>query len=72
MVKYIGECSISIPGYLCGECEGNCKTDSDCQFGLKCLHRSGYDEVPGCRDEGGERDVWHKGICYDPSKVPNV
>lgn len=77
VVRYIGECSPYIPGYLCGECQGGCKTDSDCQFGLKCLHRSGavgdgFHDVPGCKDEGGERDVWGKGICYDPAKVPIV
>jgi hypothetical protein len=67
-VRYIGECSIDIPGYLCYECEGNCRFDSDCAFDLQCMHRTGFENVPGCSDEGSERDMWGKGICFDPSK----
>jgi len=53
VVNYVGECSAE--GYLCDACEGNCKLDSDCQFGYVCLQRSGFDEVPGCTMEGGPR-----------------
>ena len=66
-VSYVGECSRK--GYLCGVCEGGCKTDSDCMPGLQCLHRTAFDEVKGCSNAGGERDMYGKGICFDPTFI---
>ena len=31
-----------------GMCEGDCDYDSDCDAGLKCFQRDGYESVPGC------------------------
>jgi len=69
LVNYVGECSSKANGYLCGACEGNCKSNSDCKFGYKCKHRSSFEQVPGCGGERGGRDMYGKGICYDPSLI---
>ena len=66
VVNYVGECGRD---YLCGECEGNCDDDYDCEDGLQCFDRSGFEDVPGCTGEGGDRDVYGKGICFKP-KLP--
>jgi len=42
-------CSSSSP---CGQCTGECGSDSDCAGDLVCFHRSGTEPVPGCRGEG--------------------
>jgi hypothetical protein len=64
VVNYVGECYRET--YLCGECEGDCIDDSHCKYGLKCMQRTAFDKVPGCTGEGGDRDMYAKGICYDP------
>ena len=43
-------------------CEGDCDSDSDCSFGLKCFQRSGYTPVPGCSGTG----VLDWDYCYKP------
>ena len=43
-------------------CEGDCDSDSDCSFGLKCFQRSGYTPVPGCSGTG----VFDWDYCYKP------
>ena len=35
-----------------GMCEGDCDKDSDCDAGLKCFERDGYESVPGCSGSG--------------------
>jgi len=35
-----------------GMCEGDCDKDSDCDAGLKCFQRNGYEAVPGCSGSG--------------------
>ncbi|CAL6391783.1 unnamed protein product [Bathycoccus prasinos] len=35
-----------------GMCEGDCDKDSDCDAGLKCFQRDGYESVPGCSGKG--------------------
>ena len=35
-----------------GMCEGDCDHDSDCDAGLKCFQRDGYESVPGCSGKG--------------------
>ena len=40
----------SIVGY--GLCEGDCDSDLDCNNGLVCFQRGGWEEVPGCTGEG--------------------
>ncbi len=67
IVNYVGECGVE--DYLCGECEGDCDSDSDCEDGLECFTRSGYEAVPGCSGEGGDRDVIGRDICFDPKRT---
>jgi len=63
-VNYVGECGTE--NYLCGQCEGDCDFDTDCQGDLICFQRNFTDVVPGCVGEGGQRDVSSKDICTDP------
>ncbi|CAK0845771.1 unnamed protein product [Prorocentrum cordatum] len=42
-------------------CQGDCDSDSDCEGALKCFHRDGYAEVPGC--DGTGRRNWD--YCYE-------
>lgn len=46
-----GVCTDSDP---CSECEGICNTDGDCNGTMRCMRRSGGDNVPGCRWSGVE------------------
>ena len=39
-----------LPG--CILCEGDCDTDADCGFGLRCFQRDGTTPVPGCKGTG--------------------
>ncbi len=68
VVNYVGECGVE--EYLCGECEGDCDSDVDCEDGLECFFRSGYETVPGCTGEGGDRDVVGRDICFKPTNNP--
>lgn len=61
VVNYVGECGTE--NYLCGICEGDCDSDSDCEPGLICRHRSEFEAAAGCTGEGGDRDVYAKDIC---------
>ena len=63
VINYVGECGGE---YLCGECEGDCDSDDDCEEGLQCFDRSGFEDVPGCSGEGGSLDVRSKDICFKP------
>jgi len=60
------------PGYKfpLGMCQGDCDGDSECAGNLLCMHRDGFEKVPGC---GGNGAV---GIdyCFDPSlsKAPTM
>ena len=38
-----------------GLCEGDCDYDSDCDAGLRCFQRDGYESVPGCSGSGKRR-----------------
>ena len=69
-VNYVGECD-DRGDYLCGECEGDCDSDSDCEGDLVCHRRSGEEAVPGCAGEGGDRDVYGKDICITKPVDPN-
>jgi len=71
-INYVGECSSSSNGYLCGECEGDCDNDSQCAPGLVCSERSGFEAVVGCSGEGGSRDVFGKDVCVKPLVVEFV
>jgi hypothetical protein len=77
-VNYIGECGnyyenyynyTYTDDYLCGRCEGDCDHDSDCQPGLICYQRGGFESVPGCTGAGGSRDLERKDICINPNDL---
>jgi hypothetical protein len=52
-------------GEKCGECQGNCKYDTDCLGDLVCFIRSDYTTVPGCQSRfpGSKPDY---GYCIPP------
>lgn len=64
MVNYVGECG-EYGDYKCGECEGDCDDDDDCEGELICFQRDGFEPVFGCEGEGGEYDLHAKDICID-------
>jgi hypothetical protein len=49
----------------CGQCQGDCDSDDDCEQGLQCFKRSSSEKVPGC-DAGGNGDVAHYDYCHIP------
>ena len=54
-------CTSSSP---CGQCEGDCDTDKDCDGSMKCFQRqSSLTQVPGC-SKGGVGDVATHDYCY--------
>ena len=57
----------------CGECEGNCASNSDCAANLKCWKRSySHSNVPGCAT-GGSGNYCYKPCPNEESKeVPHV
>ena len=38
-------------------CEGDCDTDKDCDFGLKCFQREKGEDVTGCYGDISD-EVW--------------
>jgi len=60
-INYVGECGEG--KYLCGLCEGDCDDDLDCEAGLICSQRDGYEPVEGCAGEGGQRDMFARDVC---------
>jgi hypothetical protein len=50
VVKALDSSRYGGSGY--GMCEGDCDKDSDCDAGLKCFQRDGYEIVPGCSGSG--------------------
>ena len=51
-------------GSKCGQCMGDCDSDSDCKPGLKCFQQDGSGaNIPGCSTSGQESGVDY---CYDP------
>ena len=46
----------------CGQCEGDCDRDTDCEGDLICFQREGDENVAGCR--GAASSGWD--YCYDP------
>jgi len=49
---------------MLADCSGDCDVNDDCESGLICVQRSGYDEMPGCA--GDPR--WNTDYCLDPSR----
>jgi hypothetical protein len=54
-------CTASAP---CEACQGDCDSDDDCNSGLKCFQRNGYEQVPGCA-AGGDHDVSEYDYCSE-------
>merc|ERR1711934_1082483 len=46
-------------------CTGECDSDSQCVYGLKCFQRQHGEPIPGCSGKGGGP---HWDYCYDPSR----
>ena len=43
-------------------CQGGCRHDGDCDYGLSCFQRDGMEEIPGCTGLGQFK--WD--YCYSP------
>jgi len=68
VINYVGECSST--SYLCGLCESDCDSDSDCEGDLICVRRDGFEAVEGCTGEGGPRDLYSDDVCApDPASI---
>lgn len=48
--------------YPLQECQGDCDSDSDCDWGLTCFQRDGEESIEGCTGAGS--DGWD--YCYTP------
>lgn len=70
VINYVGECGEY--DYLCGMCEGNCHSNSDCEDGLFCVQREGFEEIEGCTGAGGDRDMYGKNICSGGPQRNNI
>lgn len=46
----------------CEKCAGECSDDSECEEGLLCFQRRGYEFIPGCEGPGRSG----RSYCYDP------
>ena len=46
-------------------CTGECDSDSQCVYGLKCFQRQHGEPIPGCFGKGGG-PFWD--YCYNPSR----
>ena len=47
------------------KCTGECDSDSQCAFGLKCFERDNGEAIPGCDVTTAPLDDWD--YCYDPA-----
>jgi len=50
--------------YLLGACEGDCDNDSECEEGLVCFQRTGFEPVPYCEGVGRKAG---DDICINPT-----
>ena len=50
--------------YLLGACEGDCDRDSECEEGLVCFQRTGFEPVPYCEGVGRRAG---DDICINPT-----
>jgi len=53
------------PGFILGLCEGDCDSDSECEAGLVCFQRDGFETIPGCSGNG----ISAYDYCVDPVLV---
>eukprot|EP01047_Picozoa_sp_COSAG01_P005977 COSAG01_NODE_212_length_21797_cov_14.197806_12_plen_228_part_00 len=59
-IRTSSDCSAKSP---CGQCQGECDADNECEQGLSCLERHGRQPVPGCR-LGGQGDLADHAYCH--------
>ncbi|GFH44862.1 hypothetical protein CTEN210_01336 [Chaetoceros tenuissimus] len=69
VITFNGDCSSSEP---CAECFGDCDNDRECEGNLVCAQRNSFEEVPGCRGEGGTTDIEGKDVCIQPPKIKYI
>ena len=55
----VGGCNVYAQ---CERCYGGCRDGSECEEGLSCFVRRGFEAVPGCEGPG----VRAQAYCYDP------
>ena len=58
----MGECGY-YDNEVCGLCQGDCDEDSDCEEGLVCIQRDGFEQVLGCTGHGGIFDRSGNDVC---------
>ncbi|KAL7472623.1 hypothetical protein ACHAXS_012985 [Conticribra weissflogii] len=49
----------------CEKCFGDCDNDDECEKGLFCYRRAGFELVPGCAGQG----VQGRDYCFDPEDI---
>mmetsp|Transcript_28329 Transcript_28329/g.59197 ORF Transcript_28329/g.59197 Transcript_28329/m.59197 type:complete len:534 (-) Transcript_28329:220-1821(-) len=49
----------------CEKCFGDCNSDDECEKGLYCYRRAGFELVPGCAGQG----VQGRDYCFDPEDI---
>ena len=49
---------------LLADCRGDCDSTDDCESGLVCYQRSGFDAMPGCKGE----PHYDTDYCVDPTR----
>ena len=57
--------SRSLLYFACGQCQGGCEEDDDCDAGLSCFYRGSFEAVPGC----GGLGVRGMNYCFSTSVV---
>ena len=75
-VHFIGNpCTKEYDSGKCPACRGDCDKDSDCEEGLRCAQRNGYDgndKVPGCNWGPNSDDIRFENddYCFLPIRAP--
>ena len=49
---------------LLADCRGDCDSDDECETGLICVQRNGFDEMPGCAGDPS----WNTDYCLNPAR----
>ena len=55
-------CSSGAP---CDKCYGPCDSDEDCDSGLTCFIRTGFEPVPGCVTGTYGTDIENTNYCHE-------
>jgi Leucine-rich repeat (LRR) protein len=62
-LQYVGEPPFP---FLLQECQGDCDSDWQCDYGLNCFKRWDDKPIPGCEGAGGASDIYSVDYCYIP------